>query len=458
MVRIAPGTFTMGEGKGIYGYDELPLHKVHITDPFHMAATEVTNAQYERFDPEHRQLRGKRGFSAKDDEAVVFVSWNEANAFCRWLREKENRPYRLPTEAEWEYACRAGTKTSYHTGDALPAEYHKNQNHIRTYEPVEIRVGVTPPNAWGLCDMHGNVEEWCSDWYGPYVNREQTNPLGYAKGIMKVTRGGSHSTDVEFLRSANRMGTLPEDKSWLIGFRVVMGKLPEGEPLPAAEKPLCMKQVSQKTHNWSDGPDRDKPFFAGPIQFLQEPSADSGEPFFSHNHCPSITWCDNGDLLTIWFSTEAEKDRGMVILGSRLRPGSDTWEPASLFYKAPDRNMTGSSLFNDGKGKLYHFNGLDVAYHWRHLAMTLRTSTDNGATWSAPRLIGPEHGFGNQVISGTSRTPKGLIIQACDAGSGGSDGTVIHLSRDGGRNWICPSYFAEKPEFTEGGSGGYIAK
>jgi len=457
MIRIESGTFTMGEGKGIYDYDELPLHKVSITQALYMAATEVTNAQYEAFSPEHRKVRGKRGFSTKDDEAVIFVSWQEANAFCRWLSVKESKPYRLPTEAEWEYACRAGTSTSYNTGDNLPRAYHKNQNHMRTYKPVEIRVGVTPSNAWGLYDMHGNVEEWCYDWYGPYPPETQTNPVGYTSGIMKVTRGGSHSTDVEFLRSANRMGTLPEDKNWLIGFRVVMGELPKSKLLPVAEKARCMNNVSQKNHDWSEGPVRDKPYFAQPIQFLQKPSKNSTDPFFSHNHCPSITWCDNGDLLAIWFSTESEKDRGMVILGSRLRQGSDKWEPASLFYKAPDRNMTGSSLFNYGNGKLYHFNGLDVAYHWRHLAMTLRTSNNNGATWSDPRLIGPEHDFGNQVISGTSLTPEGVMIQACDAGSGGSDGTVIHLSYDGGLNWTQPCSVEKKPEFSEGGSGGYIA-
>jgi len=147
-----------------------------------------------------------------------------------------------------------------------------------------------------------------------------------------------------------------------------------------------MNDVSQNRHDWSDGPDRDKPYFAQPVQFLQEPSAAGDDPFFSHNHCPSVTWCDNGDLPAIWFSTESEKDRGMVILGSQLRRGSDKWEPASLFYKAPDRNMTGSALFNDDNGKLYNFNGLDVAHHWRHLAMTLRTSSDNSATWSDARL------------------------------------------------------------------------
>lgn len=460
MVSISAGSFMMGEGKGIYGYDELPVHEVQITSPFYMSATEVTNAQYEQFDPSHKQLRGKKGFSTEDDEAVIFVSWEQAHAFCKWLSEKEGKTYRLPTEAEWEYACRAGTRTSYFTGDSLPRDYHKNQQHMRTYKPVGLEVGTTPSNRWGLYDMHGNVEEWCYDWYGPYPENKQTDPVGREKGIMKVTRGGSHSTDVYYLRSANRMGTLPKDTSWLIGFRVVMGKLPDTQPLPQPVKARCMQTHSQKKHDWSNGPDETVPYFEGPIQFLQQPVGDDEAPFFSHNHCPSITWCDNGDLLAIWFSTESEKDRGMVILGSRLRPGSTQWEPASLFFKAPDRNMTGSALFNDRNGTLYHFNGLDVAYHWRHLAMTLRTSTDNGSTWSSPRLISPEHGFRNQVISGTLMTSDGTLVQACDAGSGGSDGTAIHISRDKGKTWTdpaIPQMQGPEPEYEAGESGYNIA-
>ena len=124
LVRIEPGSFTMGSEDG--DWDERPAHEVTISRPFFMSATEVTNAQYEQFDPQHKQLRGKLGFSKEDDEAVVFVSWNDAAAFCEWLSEKEGKTYRLPTEAEWEYACRAGTTTPYHTGETLPEPFHKN--------------------------------------------------------------------------------------------------------------------------------------------------------------------------------------------------------------------------------------------------------------------------------------------------------------------------------------------
>jgi formylglycine-generating enzyme required for sulfatase activity len=231
MVRIEPGSFTMGSEDA--DWDERPAHTVTISRPFFLGATEVTNAQYEQFDPQHKQLRGKLGLSREDDEAVVFVSWHDAVNFCRWLSEKEGKPYRLPTEAEWEYACRAGTATAFYTGETLPDAFHKNvgiswfPGRKNETDVVPLHVGRTPANPWGLYDMHGNVEEWCLDWYGPYeadaTNKgtgpigaqhpsgrsgkldqapvSQTDPVGRAAGDFRVTRGGSHSTTLEFLRS-----------------------------------------------------------------------------------------------------------------------------------------------------------------------------------------------------------------------------------------------------------------
>ncbi|MHC4680594.1 MAG: formylglycine-generating enzyme family protein [Planctomycetota bacterium] len=140
-VRIEPGSFRMGQEEGGH-WDERPVHRVRITGPFLMGATEVTNAQYEQFDPAHRELRGKLGFSKRDDEAVVFVSWHEATRFCEWLSKKEGKPCRLPTEAEWEYACRAGTTTAYHTGDRLPNEFDKNAR-VPTTRVTACRTSLT---------------------------------------------------------------------------------------------------------------------------------------------------------------------------------------------------------------------------------------------------------------------------------------------------------------------------
>ncbi|MBN1418451.1 MAG: formylglycine-generating enzyme family protein, partial [Planctomycetes bacterium] len=236
-VRIEPGTFRMGQDEG-GDFDERPAHTVRITKPFWMSVTEVTNAQYETFDPAHRSYRGRHKLSSGDGEAVVYVSWHDAVRFCAWLSEKEGKPCRLPTEAEWEYACRAGTTTAYHTGDTLPSAFQKRQKQEWSPVAVPLDVGKTPANAWGLHDMHGNVEEWCSDGYGPYEAAEAVDPVGRADGDFKVTRGGSHTTLVEYLRSANRAGALPEDKHWLIGFRVVIGETPATPPLPPPPPPL----------------------------------------------------------------------------------------------------------------------------------------------------------------------------------------------------------------------------
>ncbi len=455
LVRIAPGEFDMGSGGALADADEQPVHRVRITRPFYMSATEVTNAQFERFDPEHRLLRGRRCLSCGDDEAVVYVSWEDATAFCAWLSAREGRPYRLPTEAEWEYACRAGTTTPYSTGDTLPGEYQKAPEFSWDPEPVDLTVGVTPPNAWGLHDMHGNVEEWCLDWYGPYAAGAQQDPMGHAGGISRVARGGSHNTEARYLRSANRMGTLPGDRHWLIGFRVVQAEPPGGAPVTERETKRWQKDVSPAGFDWANA--TGEPFFRTPVPFVLEPAPGDNEPFYPHNHCPSIAWCDNGDLLAVWFSTISEKGREMTILASRLRAGAAAWEPSSEFFKAPDRNMTGSSLFNDGNGTLYHFNGLEAGDGWANLALVLRASADNGATWSAPRLINAAHQRRNQVIDGTSMTAAGALIQPCDAVYSGNGGTAIHISRDGGITWDEPGANSPHAVFEAGKSGGTIA-
>ena len=441
-VRIEPGEFRMGSEHG--DFDEQPVHCVKISQPFYMAATEVTNAQYEQFDPLHKKLRGKHGLSTEDDEAVIYVSWHDAVKFCRWLSEKEGITYRLPTEAEWEYACRAGTTTAFNTGDELPKHYHKNQSD-RKWEPVPVslKVAATPANAWGLNDMHGNVEEWCYDWYGPYERSTQTDPVGRIAGHIKVTRGGSHGAKVFFLRSANRLGTLPEDKHWLIGFRVVQGKLPgapKTKPLPKLPPRTWARDVSQNDYDWSKGPDPTEPYFKGPLCFQNVPQKANGPMFGKHNHCPAITCCANGDLLAVWFSCRTEKTREMTILGSRLKKGQQKWSEPAEFFNAPDRNMTGSALLNDNKGKLYYLNGLSAAHGYRTAnALIMSTSTDNGVTWSHPILINPERNNReriNQPIASIFLLKDGTIISPSDAPLRRNlRGTALWLSKDQGKTW-----------------------
>ena len=171
LMEIPAGEFQMGQLDG-RDCDERPVHAVRITRPFFLSECPVTNAQYEMFDPAHREFRGKRGVSHKDEEAVTYVSWHDAMAFCRWLSEREGRTYRLPTEAEWEYACRAGTTTAYWPGDELPEAFCRNQPAEGDWEtegvkadadlrekkgviPVDLTVGRTPANRWGVKDVHG---------------------------------------------------------------------------------------------------------------------------------------------------------------------------------------------------------------------------------------------------------------------------------------------------------------
>lgn len=451
---IDSGTFRMGPG-GLGHPDEFPHHDVTISNSFWMSITEVTNAQYEQFDPEHRELRGKLGFSKEDNEAVVFVDWNEASRFCEWLSEKEGKPYRLPTETEWEYACRAGTSTRFHTGNDLPAAYHKNQ-HMSWYPDtlraaskntsqhsivVPLIVGQTPPNAWGLFDMHGNVEEWCYDWYGPYKTGAQTDPVGYVDGDFKVTRGGSHSTDVRYLRSANRIGALPSDKHWLIGFRVVIADLPTTIPHPVPPPPLWARNVKPPLRNaeLQKGPDRTTPYFRGPIPYVKHSP-------YKNNHFGTLVNCPNGDLFAIWNGKSRDgSNRQGVFLASRLRYGGTDWEDCSLFWDTPDRKDSGPALWFDGKDTIMFFCGISVTATSGNLAYITRTSVDSGATWSRARFIKPEHEGLEAPLPNVTRTRDGSLILPCDEAVGSWGGTGLWMSRDGNQ-WYDPAAGQGAPE------------
>ena len=450
MVEIPAGYFWMGSEGWNHNYDESPVHKVTFRKSFRMSETEITNAQFEEFMPEHRALRGKDGLSFEDDEAVVNVSYDDATAYCRWLSEKSGKDFRLPTEAEWEYACRAGTYTLFHTGDGLPESMQKNQKTERDLVSVSLATARSGPNGFGLYDMHGNVEEWCLDWYGPYPEADQTDPAGHSSGIYRVTRGGSHNTPADFLRSANRSAAIPSDRHSQIGFRIVEGE-PDFTYLDTKED--SGRKISQRKYSWKRK--TDEPFWTPPVPFVVSPS--DGTPFYRHNHQPAITWCDNGDLLAIWFSCDAESGREMVVLGSRLRKGSSEWSEAELFFKVPDRNMTGSSLLHLPDGRLMHMNGVSNSGDWQNLAMCVRFSEDNGRTWSDPELAAPGHTKRHQVIAGPIITADGRIIQCCDAGPGSHDGTAIHISDDNGRSWNDPWDGAAMPSFNEVESGSTIA-
>ena len=201
---IPPGEFTMGSPERQAGHqdDETP-HLVKISQPFYLSVHEVTRAQYAQV------MNNNTSRTAATTQLVAMVSWNDAVVFCGKLSEQEGMNYRLPTEAEWEYACHAGTTTIFSFGDdvrELPqyAWYNKNSTgstHL---------VGKLKPNPWGLFDMHGNVWEWCQDWYAPYGNTKGIrDPKGPAQGVRRVLRGGSFFTSPAYLRTADRHSDLP---------------------------------------------------------------------------------------------------------------------------------------------------------------------------------------------------------------------------------------------------------
>lgn len=481
MVNIPDGSFRMGNTDG--DPDEAPVRNIRINTPFRLSATEVTNAQYERFRPEHRLLRGMHHTSYRDDDPVVFVSWQDAVDFCKWLSKKEGKNYRLPTEAEWEYACRAGSRTRYYTGDTLPAQY-LSYNHkggeggywVASPDPAkpapDLTVDRNAPNAWGLYGMHGNVEEWCADWYGRYPTGAAMDPAGPRSGQFRVTRSGSHTSEYEvqvdhadpmrrlhryYLSSASRMAAMPDDRNWIIGFRVAEGPTPTGFHQSEVETPRHQRFVTRsKIPKTLTG--MATPYFSGPLPFIINDSMSARDiSFFWHNHQPSIAALPNGDLLAVWYNTLRESGRELKMLASRRRFGSNTWDTASVFFDIPDRNEHGTVIWSNGRDSLFHVFGLTAANTWHQLALVMRFSLDNGATWSAPRFIDPQRRFQNQVIASMFRGADGVLRFTADATPASWGGSVVWASSDGGRTWTKPADGRPTPVFKAGGSGAWIA-
>ena len=217
---IPPGEFVMGSPKteaGREGHET--QHKVTLTKGFHLGIHTVTQAQW-------KAVMGESASRFKGDNLPVDeVLWRDAAAFCKKLSEKEGRAYRLPTEAEWEYACRAGTTTTFNTGDGedalAGAGWYGGNSDAQATHPV----GQKKPNAWGLYDMHGNVWQWCNDAFGNYASTAITDPTGPgdAGRQVYVLRGGDWRCAPRFCRSGKRFGSGPNFRDDVFrGFRVAL--------------------------------------------------------------------------------------------------------------------------------------------------------------------------------------------------------------------------------------------
>ncbi len=265
MVLIPAGSFVMGDSSGLN--DERPAHTVTIAKPFYLGKHEVTVEQFRRFveatgyatdaekgtgfqgafawDSETKEFKMNEehswrstGFSQADTHPVVNISWNDAMEFCKWLSREEGTIFRLPTEAEWEYACRAGTTTGYFHGDdseetakfanvadaAFETQFPELKGLVQASDGYTYTspAGSFLPNSFGLCDMHGNVWEWCADWYDPeyYAQSPPHDPRGPATGEERVYRGGGWFNCTRGCRSASRSGGRPENRHLTLGFRV----------------------------------------------------------------------------------------------------------------------------------------------------------------------------------------------------------------------------------------------
>ena len=221
MVLIPAGEFMMGDPSGKGTDRDHPQHKVSV-DSFYMGKYEVTFEQYDLFCDDTGRKKPKDQSWGRGNRPVIYVSWYDAVAFCDWLSGWTGDSYRLPTEAEWEYACRAGTTTAYSFGDnkgdlGLYAWYDASSGH-RTHP-----VGKKRANPWGLYDMHGNVGEWCQDWYRRdyYKDSPANNPKGPEKTKERIIRSGSWEYSYGWVRSANRDYAPPHDAYSAVGFRCV---------------------------------------------------------------------------------------------------------------------------------------------------------------------------------------------------------------------------------------------
>jgi len=216
-VYIPPGTFMMGSPPDEkYRDNDERQHRVTLTKGFYLQTTEVTQRQWKTV------MGNNPSQFTGDNLPVESISWEDCQEFIRRLNQKEGMDkYRLPTEAEWEYACRAGSRSTFSFGDD-PAQLGEYAWFGLTSKRTTHPVGQKKPNAWGLYDMHGNVWEWCQDWYGEYSSGDVVDPEGPPTDTYRVNRGGCWFVLTSYCRSANRYYYSPRSTSRHLGFRVAL--------------------------------------------------------------------------------------------------------------------------------------------------------------------------------------------------------------------------------------------
>lgn len=416
LVEVPPGVFRMGQAKESCDRDlcftEMPAHKVRISQPFRMSVSEVTAEQFRQFKPDFRATQDCLPYAAG-------VSWHDAVAYCEWLSKKEGKPYRLPTEAEWEYAARQADKL-------------------------------------GLSNVVSGPLEWCLDWFGDYTEQEQTDPVGPDHGLARVVRGGclDQTKDVkDYAHPSHRAGIAPgfgtdpmlprELGRHRIGFRVVQAPMPDTKPR-AAQVGFVQQGVQQSAAHARQGPDPSKPYLRKrhllpvPPDNAPTPAIDAlglHPSFRRHNHSPALTVCPNGDVLMITYTSYREYEPEVSLLATRLRAGAEEWDMPVPFVDFPAVNDHAPMLFTDGDNVRLCWGNpwLTGAFPFQWIE-----SQDNGATWSEvhfPRFQNEPGPHSRQPINSGFRGKDGTLYVASDADGGTS---VLWTSSDNGQTWRDP--------------------
>ena len=423
MVEVSPGDFQMGMDAGSFtrelGFTGLPVHQVRITKPFRMAISEVTVGEFRRF---------KKDFGLPQvppNTFVTGVSWHDAMAYCEWLTKIEGRPYRLPTEAEWEYAARNAQKL-------------------------------------GLQNMLSGPLEWCLDWFGDFPDEIQTDPLGSDHGFARVVRGGClDEPSSGFVQRLNfraenysqvwyRAGVAPSFGTYdgalsgfgkhKIGFRLVQASKPVGNHFPSMVG-LVQQGVKQTVDQVTGTPAPQKPYFRKrhvlpvPPENRQTRAMDAAglhPSFRGHNHSPALTVCPNGDLLAVMYTSYFEYEPEVSLMATRLRLGAEEWDMPSPFVDFPGANDHAPLLFThqDTVRLFWGCGNLPGAFPFQWIE-----SKDNGATWTEvkfPHFTREPGAYSHQPVNSAFMAPGGTMFVASD---GGGSTSLLWATDDMGKTW-----------------------
>ncbi len=452
LAKIPAGSFTMGadaqplsdavvsgfgvnSDRPVHGdFDEYPAHKVTITHSFAIATHLITVQEFQRFDPSYK------GVAAYADYAAG-ISYEQAVDFCAWLTKKTGKPYRLPTEAEWEYTARAGHQTPFFTGETPPV--------------------LDQENPWGVTIAEG-TPEWVADWYASYVAGPQTDPTGPLHGYFRVVRGGgldfkkSKPGEIYpamapyFMRSANRASMAPsyESKEGNIGFRVVQAPMPAPHPSPDAQH-FLMTDVKQTLVDVTDGPDLSKPFYHVHELFPDLNGKSMPEVGWRlglarglgvNYHNSAIQVLANGDVVAAYYNAPNwEDDPDQTLLIMRRRAGSEDWDMPEPWPYFADAACAAPVFWND-HGRLWLFFGFPRLIGAPPFAYT--TSDDNGATWAQiefPHFTAPIGRYVSQPINSIVRAKDGTIFLPTDSTGRDADGngaiSAVWATHDNGETW-----------------------